>query len=103
VICLENHYFYWQLEQTIVAFVQHYYHQRYHESLDNMTSPVESNLTKGHDLMPINKFGCSNMWVGNQTNCVLNVCQPTLVSEVPAANIDASKKVGSGSFDSPCS
>lgn len=37
VICLEYHYFPWQLEQAITAFVQHYNHQRYHEALDNLT------------------------------------------------------------------
>jgi len=37
VICLENHYFPWQLEQAIAAFVQHYNHHRYHEALDNLT------------------------------------------------------------------
>jgi putative transposase len=37
VIGLENHYFPWQLEQAIAAFVQHYHHQRYHEALDNLT------------------------------------------------------------------
>ena len=37
IICLENHYFPWQLEQAIAAFVQHYNYQRYHESLDNVT------------------------------------------------------------------
>lgn len=37
VICLENHYFPWQLEQAIAAFVQHYNHLRYHEALDNLT------------------------------------------------------------------
>ena len=37
VICLENYYFPWQLEQTVAAFVEHYNQYRYHEALGNLT------------------------------------------------------------------
>jgi putative transposase len=37
VVKLENYYYPWELEQAITEWVEHYNHQRYHESLDNVT------------------------------------------------------------------
>ena len=37
VVKLENYYYPWQLEKAIAVWVQHYNHERYHESLDNVT------------------------------------------------------------------
>jgi putative transposase len=37
VVKLENYYYPWQLEKAIADWVQHYNHERYHESLDNVT------------------------------------------------------------------
>jgi transposase InsO family protein len=37
VVKLENYYYPWELEQAIGQWVQHYNHERYHESLDNVT------------------------------------------------------------------
>jgi putative transposase len=37
VVKLENYYYLWQLEKAIADWVQHYSHERYHESLDNVT------------------------------------------------------------------
>ena len=33
----ENYYYPWELEQAIGQWVQHYNHERYHDSLDNVT------------------------------------------------------------------
>ena len=37
VVKLENYYYPWQLGKAIADWVQHYNHERYHESLDNVT------------------------------------------------------------------
>jgi transposase InsO family protein len=37
VVKLEHYYYPWELESAIAAWVDHYNHERYHESLDNVT------------------------------------------------------------------
>lgn len=50
VICLDNFYFPWQVEQAVAAFVEEYNHARYHEALDNVT-PADVYFGRQHTLL----------------------------------------------------
>lgn len=49
-ILLENYFFNEDLEAQIAAFVEHYNHRRYHESLDNLT-PADVNFGRGQTIL----------------------------------------------------
>ena len=49
-ILLEHYFLPGDLEQQIEAFVDHYNHQRYHESLDNLT-PADVYFGRGESIL----------------------------------------------------
>jgi len=49
-ILLENYYLPRDLEMQIAAFIEHYNHRRYHESLENLT-PADVYFGKGHAIL----------------------------------------------------
>ena len=50
VVKLETYYYPWQLEKAIADWVQHYNHERYHESLDNLT-PADVYYGRGQTIL----------------------------------------------------
>jgi len=50
VVKLEHYYFPWELERAIEEWVAHYNHERYHESLDNVT-PADVYQGKRNDIL----------------------------------------------------
>ena len=49
-ILLENYFLPGDLEVQIGSFIEHYNHQRYHESLENLT-PADVYFSRGHDIL----------------------------------------------------
>ena len=50
VVKLEHYYYPWELEHAIRQFVQYYNHERYHESLDNIT-PADMYVGRYQEIM----------------------------------------------------
>ena len=50
VVKLEHYYFPWELENAITEWVAHYNHERYHESLDNVT-PADVHNGRRNDIL----------------------------------------------------
>ncbi|MVA82496.1 transposase [Agrobacterium vitis] len=58
-ILLEKYFFQEDLEAQIAAFVEHYNHRRYHESLDNLPRPTSTSGAA--------RPNCSNAKGSNET------------------------------------
>jgi putative transposase len=50
IVKLQNYYSPWELEREIASFVEFYNHQRYHESLDNLT-PADVYFSRQNEVL----------------------------------------------------
>ena len=50
VVKLEHYYFPWELEKAIAEWEEHYNHERYHGSLDNVT-PADVYYERRNDIL----------------------------------------------------
>ena len=50
VVKLEHYYFPWEIENTLAEWVEHYNHERYHESLNNVT-PADVYHCRRNDIL----------------------------------------------------
>jgi hypothetical protein len=76
-ILLENYFLPGDLEQQVAAFVDHYNHRRYHESLDNLTLPTS---TSGAAISSRWKGKGSNAKPSNSAACFIEMQRPNVTN-----------------------
>jgi putative transposase len=84
-ILLENYYLPGQLEARIEAFVAHYNHLRYHESIDNLT-PADVYFGRGQTILLERER--SNAKPSNTDACITKLTQPKIKSDAPESPLD---------------
>ena len=80
-ILLENYYLPGQLEAQIEAFVAHYNHLRYHESIDNLT-PADVYFGRGQTIL-LERERIKNEKPSNNDACFTKLTQPKMNPDAP--------------------